>query len=330
MKKRKILTIALISLLAISALTSCARQEGFSPNDEASDITEPLKTKAPGNGGTSNSEEIRKFVFNSAEDVEAISDEDLIYITQHYDSVMEQISKENEEIDLLGVPLAEKTVDRKTYREDVRTFVFECKLSPEKINVNEPFPDEILREYIDKFCKDLISSRNFGDGMSSTRTKNEEIICCGENDLYTEYSIRFTEVRSQYENGKYVTREIPNAYRYRFYKNELYVDLGDRLSPVYFGEPAMDKVNLSMETFLSKEFSGRAIYTEFSETEDAYICTSYHVHMSGGDYGLCDTATLESVIAVFDKNTHEIYGRYGEYFRRVDIPGTYHEPPDIW
>lgn len=328
MKKAQKLTIAIASLLAVSALTSCAKQEEFLPDDGKSYAAEPIKTKAPVKSNTSDTEEIRTFVFNSTEDVETVSDDDLIYIATHYSAVLDQVSDKKEpEIDLFGVPLAEKTVDGNTYREDVRAYVLQCKLPPTRINVNEPFPDEIFQEYIDEHCKSLISN----NGKTGISTKDNEIIYCGENDLYVEYSIRYTEVRTYYENKKLVTHEIPIAYRCCFYKDRLYVNFGDHESLVYFGETAMDKVAPIMKLLLSGEYSGRSIYTEFSETEEAYICTSYHVYTCMGDWGLCDTANLEKVVAVFDKNTHEICNKYGDFFsREVKIPGTYHEIPQRW
>lgn len=45
MKKVKSLTLALTSLLAVSALTACAKQEEFSPGDGRSDIAERLTVR---------------------------------------------------------------------------------------------------------------------------------------------------------------------------------------------------------------------------------------------------------------------------------------------
>lgn len=332
MKNAKKTAAVLAVLSAVSVFSSCKKAENspaegsflssetsFFPVESSSSSSQTSKYPA----NSLPPEEIREFVFNSAEDVEALSGDDMVYLWQNYESVfkMSPNKRIEDEIDLFGVPLAEKTADGNIYREEVSFYVLDCKLPPEEINVNEPFPDEILREYIDEYCKDLISSKNNWLALTGTKTKDEEIICCGENDAYVEYSIRFTEEKTTFENAVLVTREYPRAYRRCFMKNELFVDLGDRSCPVYFGELSMDKV------IHSGMWLDWVLYSEFNETEDAHIFTTYYLRGVSGDFGMSDILYLRKDDIYFDKTTHEMSNREGK-IKDTYIPGTYKPWPE--
>ncbi|MBD5130637.1 MAG: hypothetical protein HDT43_12070 [Ruminococcaceae bacterium] len=265
-------------------------------------------------------EELRRFAFNSAEDVEAISDEDLIYISQNNYSTPDFISDIDENIiDLFSVPLSEKETNGYVYKEKVETFLLSSALPIEELNVNESIFDDVLREACEKHCENLIKSATVSQGDTGSRTKDEEIIYCGENDLYAEYSIRFTSIKTMYNNNTLMTYETPRAYRRLFPKNRLTVHIGERGNPVYFGELTLENVKAEMDLMIS--LYGLTVYREVGETENAYIYTSYMINTIGGDWGLCDRAELRKYDNIFDKTTHEQSSKE-TCIRSVEIAGT--------
>ncbi|MBD5383584.1 MAG: hypothetical protein HDR72_01115 [Ruminococcaceae bacterium] len=288
------------------------RPDISSPYDSSSSSTEEIVPVQP--------EELRRFVFNSAEEVEAISDEDLIYISQNNYSTRGFISDIDENmIDLFGFPLQEKETNGYVYKEKVETFLLSSALPIEELNVNESIFGDVLREACEKHCENLIKSAAVSQGDTGSRAKDEEIIYCGENDLYAEYSIRFTSIKTMYNNNILMTYETPRAYRRLFLKNRLTVHIGERENPVYFGELTLENVKAEMDLMISLD--GLTVYREVGETENAYIYTSYVINTIGGDWGLCDRAELRRYDNIFDKTTHEQSS--GETcVRSVEIAGT--------
>ena len=265
--------------------------------------------------------ELRTFLFQSAEEAESISDEDLIYIAQNKYKTADFISDiDSGGYDLFDIPLMEKEVDGVLYSERVETYVLQSKLPLKEVDVNEEISTEAFQELIDEHCSVLIEAANTWDGDTGSRTRDEEIIYCGENDFYVEYSIRYTELRSYYDNDKLVTLELPRAYRRCFLKNELSVEDGNRMGPVYFGELSLEKVK-NIEDFDIFVDSRPSIYRNVQETDTAYVYTNYQIHIIGGDYGLCDRVVLEKVDSCYDKTTHEITNT-GTDIKSVEIPGT--------
>lgn len=274
------------------------------------------------------SSELKHFGFGSAEEVEAISDEDLVYIAKNNYSTSSFISDIDEDIiDLFGVPLLEKEANGYVCKERAETYLLRSELPIEELDVNESISDDVFRKACEKNCDNLIKAAYVWHGDTGSKTKDEVTIRCGENDLYAEYSIRFTDMRTMYLNDTLVTNEIPRAYRRLFLKNRLFVPIDERVVPVYFGELTLENVKAEMDLMIS--LGGLTVYREVGETENAYIYTSYMIVTVGGDYGLCDMAELIRYDNIFDKTTHE-QSSSETCVRRVDIPGTMHYPDNEW
>lgn len=273
--------------------------------------------------------ELRTFLFQSADEAKSISDEDLIYIAQNDFKTSDFISDiDSCEYDLFDIPLMEKEVDGVLYSERVEPYVLQSKLPLSETDTNEEISDEVFQELIDEHCAMLIETSNTWDGNTGSRTRDEEIIYCGENDYYVEYSIRYTELRTYYNNNKLVTHEIPRAYRRCFLKNELSVQNGDRMGPVYFGELSLEKVK-AIGDFYSSVNSMPSIYRNVQETDTAYVDTNYLIYIVGGDYGLCDEAVLMKADKYYDKTTHEITDTKTT-IKSVEIPGTENYDTEVW
>lgn len=278
--------------------------------------------KNTANSGTdTESPELRTFLFQSADEAEAISDADLIYIAQNNYKTSDFISDmDSSEYNLFDIPLMEKKVDGVLYSERVEPYILRSKLPLSKVDVNEEISDEVFQELIDEHCAMLIEATNTWNGKTGSRTRDEEVIYCGENEYYVEYSIRYTELRTYYNHNKLVTLEIPRAHRRCFLKNELSVENGDQMGPVYFGELSLDKVK-AIGDFYASVNSIPSIYKNVQETATAYVDTNYLIYIVGGDYGLCDEAVLRKTDKYYDKTTHEI--TYTEMtIKSVELPGT--------
>ena len=280
--------------------------------------------------------ELRTFLFQSADEAEAISDEDLIYIVQNDYKTSDFIPDiDRNGYNSFGIPLTEKEVDGVLYSERVETYIFQSGLSLNEVDVNEEISDEVFQKFIDEHCTELIEASNFWNGNTGVRTKDEEIIYCGENDFYVEYSIRCTELRTHYVDNELVTYEFPRAHRRCFLKNELYVQNGNHIGPVYFGELSLEKVKAIGDFsygFLNTEpdiNTVPSIYRNVQETDTSYVYTSYEIWGVGGDYGLCDKAVLMRMDRYYDKTTHEITDTRTT-IKSVEIPGTENYDYDVW
>lgn len=276
------------------------------------------------NSGTSTeAPEWRTFLFQSADEAESISDEDLIYIAQNQYKTTDFISDiDGDGYDLFDIPLMEKKVSGVLYNERVEPYILRSKHTLSEVDVNEEISDEVFQELIDEHCAMLIETANTWDGKTGSRTRDEEIFYCGENDYYVEYSIRYTELRTYYENNILVTHEIPRAHRRCFLKNRLSVQNGDWMGPVYFGELSLEKVK-AIGDFYGSVNSMPSIYRDVQETDTAFVYTNYQIYIVGGDYGLYDEAVLMRVDSYYDKTTHEI-NNTSTTIKRVKIPGTRH------
>ena len=319
----------IITVLALTLLCGCSAKTDDTGSESSGDALFGSSTsskKIAENPVTSS--ELKQFSFGSAEEVEAVSDEDLIYIAQNNYSTSIFISDIDENIiDLFGVPLSEKEVNGYVYKEKVETYLLSSELPIEELNVNESIFDDVLREACEEHCKNLIRSAAVSQGDTGSWTEDEEIICCGENDLYAEYSIRFTSIKTMYNNNTLVTYESPRAYRRLFPKNRVFVHIGESENPVYFGELTLENVKAEMDLMIS--LGGLTVYREVGETENAYIYTSYMIDTIGGDWGLCDRAVLRRYDNIFDKTTHE-QSIDETCVRKVEIPGTARYLNDEW
>lgn len=282
------------------------------------------------NSGTgTEAPELRTFLFQSAGEAESISDEDLIYIAQNEFKTSDFISDiDSGGYDLFDIPLMEKEVDGVLYSERVEPYIFQSKLPISEVDVNEEISDELFQEFIDEHCAMLIEASNIWHGETGSRTRDEEVIYCGENDCYVEYSIRYTELRTYYNNNKLVTLEIPGAHRRCFLKNKLFVKNGDWMGPVYFGELTLEKVK-AIEDFYGSINSIPSIYRNVQDTAAAYVYTNYLIYIVGGEYGLCDEAVLRKVDNYYDKTTHEITSTETP-IKSVEIPGTENYNFNVW
>lgn len=327
---------AILTALALVMLCGCSKQAAPLANDlsdgsSSEEIFQPERSNPPDISSSKEivkPEELRRFVFNSAEDVMALSDDDIIYIANnsYRYSNSDFFSDIGDGVDLFGVPLLEKEIDGKSCTERVHPYMFQSDIPIEELNVNEPIPDSVLREYADEHYSELISYSIWHDDTGRI-TKDGEIIYCGETDVFLEYSIRYTYADTTRINGELVTTEMLIAHRRCFYKNIIMVPIGECVGPVYFGELSPESVKAEEDFKLS--FCGGAIYREVSETDDAFIYSLYDAAMEPGDYGECGKAFLMRYDSIYDKETHVITGK-SVRLKETEIPGTENWNEEVW
>lgn len=75
----------------------------------------------------------------------------------------------------------------------------------------------------------------------------------------------------------------------------------------------------------------QVVYRDFEETDNEYIYTLYMIGGSGGDYGMIGSVTLEKTVIRIDKHTGRYITSWGyqstKKLKEVTIPGTYRPNP---
>lgn len=123
--------------------------------------------------------------------------------------------------------------------------------------------------------------------MSYDEYENGVIEKLGENDIYSEWSNTYTEIRTLYENDVLTKMYIDRAYRRVFMKNFTERD-GARF---YTGEMTLERVKENFDILSEKEY-GSKLCRKVTETDDSFVYKYYNICIVGGDWGLNDTAVL--------------------------------------
>lgn len=294
---RKLLFIMILSALF---LTACAvSQEEVS---EPIQITESVSETVP-----EETKPVSKPDFSSAEKIEAISDEDLItlydYWNHHTDS--SAFIPDYTTIDFFGRELTEAIrIITPDYRE--------------KDHIPELIQKEVHRI---TDTDEINKGKKLDNGDTVYEARDVNLILCGENDDYIEYSLCYTDVRQRYHHSELITEEFPRATRYVYLKNVLYDEENNQYH--YTGEMSAEAVHSAID--LANQHMN--LFRTVTETEYSFDYLCYYYHMVGGDYGLNSSGTLKKRIISIDKETGIITnldeGQPEEVIiRKCEIPGT--------
>ena len=326
----------IITALFLSTFSACGLKE-MQLNSENSENSLPSQPEENSqfvetlelteNSQSGQTAEKKEFSFTSAEDVESISDEDLVIIA-YGDYKREDFFEEGSSvaIDLFDVSLMVPTEEEpeNTY-ETIRIDILDIKEIGENHDNNTLITSEFLKEYGASDVERIIDLQNTRVPGEATGilVKDKEIIYCGETDYYVEYSGRYTDCRSLYENDVLVTHNIPRAYRFVYMKTFVMCIYDNGYRPMMLGELNKEYVQQQMDYYMSGTEYYTMVYRETEETEDSYIYTYYYVTLSGGDWGINDEAVLYKEAIQIDKDTHILYYNYFyEPVKSVKIPGT--------
>jgi hypothetical protein len=133
--------------------------------------------------------------------------------------------------------------------------------------------------------------------------KIEKIMYIGENDYYYQYHFEYSNVN---------VRNSSNYIRCIIYKeNAMHVVVDSGRNVIHSEIRALNynsvKDLLDLENFYWNFWSSfsRIIWRDFSENENEFIYTCYHVNVIGGDWNIDDIAYLVKTIINVDKDTGE-------------------------
>ncbi len=300
MKRKILIFLALIMLLLAGCASDIAAQaESESKNEEAT------------------SEKQRKFCFHSAEEVEQMSDDDLVYINQHrYDTVDFYEEGEFVPLDLFGVEL-----DDALYENIWLDFFWLQELEIE-LDVTQPIPEDEFERLVQKDIEEMYSNAEVDRPGEETGCKviSEDTFICGENDLYAEYSVRYTERNTYRQNGELVSTDIPRVYRKLYLKNYIVETNIEEWRAYLLGELSAEYVKEQLDVFYTT--GNPIIYREVVEEEDCYVYIMYFTTFEYCEAGVNNEVILWRKTEVVDKETHLVTFGDMEEIRRAQIEGT--------
>lgn len=293
--------------------------------------TEPETTEPP---PTDPPRAIKEMHFDTQEQAEGLSEDDLYYIASHEYYTSDFV--ELEPFDFFDQELAELEDDNGyVYNEQYAIEIYQSDATLEDTDVSKPLNSQQIEAIARERSHALVGDNSKvaegddeasegGDEEKTGRSVSDaQYIFCGENDSYVEYSIRYNEVQKQERNNEIVTLQMPRAFRRMYMKNMLDVANGYNRVQVLLGTLNKEYVQQQLDLLVDRE-NGVVIYRDVTEREDEkegdyYLYTWLHVDISRGNYGANAKVVLtESKIAV-NKETHIIERLREEQLNSVQI-----------
>lgn len=268
------------------------------------------------------------FRFTSSESVKDMGDEDLVYILDnHYvtDDFFEKGSYHK--IDLFDVEMQVPTTQNpNAASEYIMTIIIDKEEVGPEFDLLSELSAEFIKEYAVADCNEFMDMQNSMDPGEETGTqvKDKKVIFCGETDGYIEYSARYTDCNSLYENNRLVTHKTPRAYRRVYMKSILMSNEGYNRQFWMLGELSKEYIEEQLDIYLE---NNQMLYREVVEQENRFVYTQYYAEKHLGDFGLDDEACLYKHMTAVDKQSHEISFCSPEKIKSVIIPGTAVEWP---
>lgn len=251
-------------------------------------------------GKIENTENTSIFGFDSAEEVENMSDEELLLIYENGYSIDKFYSEGTyEKVSTFDVPLEERSI---TFTALVST----SDISSE-INLKKALPSDEVNEYAE------FDIREFAD-------EDDEIMCVGENDYYIVYrQLSYGEYTVENEGDNAVTEKLLNERRTAYFKTFIVDSESDSL--LLLGKLNKKYVVQQMDLLLMNNVNNRIIYREIEENKSSYIYSIYYFLYSVGDWGLDSSISVCKNIYTIDKKTHSVEVTY-EDILKTRIPDT--------
>lgn len=291
---------------------------------------EPEKSLEKADSAVQENLKEKVFRFASAEEVAGISDEDLLYILEH-NYITEDFFPEGSyhKLSLFDVEMQVSTKDNPdAAAEYVMTVIVEKEEIEGTVDLTVPLSTEFIREYAVADCHHFMDIQNTMEPGDDTGilVKDKQVIFCGETEGYVEYSARYIDSRSLYNNNRLVTHNIPRAYRRVYMKSFLNTAKNQR-ELLMLGELSKEYVEEQMDIYWG---SNKMMYREVTEQENRFVYTQYYYGMVSGDYGVDSEACLYKNMVTIDKKSRKVYFCNPEKIKRVTIPGSAVEFHDWW
>ncbi len=319
--------IFLISLTAVALLACNPIQNHISDVRINGGDTDSGKLVEGTNNNTDKADvdgdEIKKeFLFTSADEIENINDEDLLYIANH-DYITYDFFPEGEytEIDFFDVEMLAPTEDcSETPTECIFTFILNSD-SVDKDDLNTVKDSQKIKTYAEVDIADAIYADNtmFGEDKTGKTVKDVKIIFCGETEGYVEYSSRYTESHSYYKDRVLVTNDTPRAYRWIYMRSLIHLITEDGKQLVMLGELSTDYVKEQLDIYYNMQNS-LTLYREAAEEEDYYTYTRYYLYDTIEWESNKDEVVLFKEVLTVDKETHKVQYKSAETIKTVTIP----------
>lgn len=145
----------------------------------------------------------------------------------------------------------------------------------------------------------------------------------GENELYSEWSNTYTEIRTYTNNGVLTENHIDRYYRRLFFKNFRRISAEGKI--VYTGEMNAQSIQNNFDILNPVTKLCRRV----RETDEHFIYEYYCYYIVGGDYGLYDQLVIEKCEISISKTDGRFNDAFVTFEKRIDIPGTYNYEDDI-
>lgn len=333
--------IIIISIMA-TALVACNSAENnvfntIINNQDTSEISVDENSEGESTNNNELSEDIgdskeleshteepeKEFAFASVEEIENISDEDLLYIYNHnYDTYDLFAEGEYTEIDYFGKEMLVPTETCPDAPTECMLFFIEDCFSIDESELNSVIDSQKMKTFAEVDITDAIYSCNtsYIEYEPGKAIDDFKLILCGENDSYVEYTSTYTEINRYYDDNRVlVSNETQRAYRWIYMKSLVYTKVEDKRQLIMLGELSLDYVKEQMDIYNDYNKS-TVLYREVAEEEDCYIYTCYYIHpMIGGEAQSSELYLLKEVIQI-DKESHKVQYKSAEIVKTVDIP----------
>ena len=265
----------------------------------------------------------KEFAFASAEEIDNISDEDLLYIYNHdYDTYDFFPEGEYTGIDYFGKEMLVPTETCPDAPTECMLFFIEDCFSIDESELNSVIDSQKMKTFAEVDITDSIYSCNtsYTEYEPGKAIDDFKLILCGENDSYVEYTSTYTEINRYYDDNRVlVSKEIQKAHRWIYMKSLVYTKVEDERQLIMLGELSLDYVKEQMDIY-NDYHKSTVLYREVAEEEDCYNYTCYYIHpMIGGEAQSSELYLLKEVIQI-DKESHKVQYKSAEIVKTVDIP----------
>lgn len=340
MKKLIIILISVTAMMLIACNSANSGASNVITNDR--DISEIPKDVNSDDENTNNSESFegttfdtnklesckeepeKIFLFTSAEEIENISEEDLLYIYNHdYDTYDFFPEDEYTGIDYFGMEMLVPTEDHpETAKEGLFFIILDDDSFDDESKIDTTIDSQKIKTYVGVDVADTIYSYNtsYSEYEPGKAIENYKWILCGENDSYVEYTSTYTEINRYYDDNRVlVSKETQKAHRWIYMKSLIYTMAEDERQLIMLGELSMDYVKEQMDLYNNLQ-DNTILYREVTEEEDCYTYTRYYIHpMIGGEVQSGEIYLVKEVMQI-DKTTHKVQYKSAEVVKTVDIP----------
>lgn len=87
------------------------------------------------------------------------------------------------------------------------------------MDVTKPLPEDEFQRLVDNDIEMMYHYANTqkADDETGDIVVSKDTFFCSENDLYAEYSVRYTQRRTMYENDKLTLTDIPRLWNHKKY-----------------------------------------------------------------------------------------------------------------